>query len=113
MDLSRTGHKSPNIYKGCWSLCIYKRNRSLWIYKGQDTGTNGLKKDGTQEPIHLIRMLEPSGMYFTVADPDSGSDAFLTPVPGSGIGFSWIPAPQTHIFESLVTIFWIKSSIIL
>jgi hypothetical protein len=64
-------------------------------------------------------------------DPDSGSGAFLTPRPGSGIGFSgsrisgpgsWIPDPesripdsgsQTHIFESLVTNFWVKSSIIL
>ncbi len=26
-----------------------------------------------------------------VADPDPGSDAFLTPGPGSGIGFFWIP----------------------
>ncbi len=38
---------------------------------------------------------------FSVADPDPGSGAFL------------IPGPQTHIFESLVTIFWVKSSIIL
>ena len=31
--------------------------------------------------------------------------------PGSGIGFFRIPDPgsQTHIFESLVTIFWEKS----
>jgi hypothetical protein len=34
---------------------------------------------------------------------DLGYGAFLTPDPGS----------QTHIFESLVTIFWVKSSIIL
>ncbi len=37
---------------------------------------------------------------------------FLTP--GSGIGFLRIPDPgstQTHIFESLVTIFWVKSLI--
>jgi hypothetical protein len=35
--------------------------------------------------------------------------------PGSGIDFFWIPnlGSQTHIFESLVTIFWVKSSIIL
>jgi len=44
---------------------------------------------------------------FSVADPDPGSDAFLTPGPGSGIGFFRIPdlGSQTHIFESLVTIF--------
>jgi len=35
--------------------------------------------------------------------------------PGSGIGFFHIPYPgsQIHIFESLLTIFWLKSSIIL
>ncbi len=35
--------------------------------------------------------------------------------PGSVIGFFRIsdPGSQTHIFESLVTIFWVKSSIIL
>jgi hypothetical protein len=50
----------------------------------------------------------------------SETGAFLTPGsgiwdPGSGIGFFRIPdlGSQTHIFESLVTTFWIKSSIIL
>ncbi len=35
--------------------------------------------------------------------------------PGSGIGFFWIPdlGSQTHIFEGLVTIFWVKASLIL
>jgi hypothetical protein len=49
----------------------------------------------------------------SVADPDPGSGAFLTP--GSGIRKKPIPDPgsQIHIFESLVTIFWVKSSIIL
>ncbi len=37
----------------------------------------------------------------SVADPDPGSGAFLT------------PGSQNHIFESFVTTFWIKSSIIL
>jgi hypothetical protein len=50
---------------------------------------------------------------YSVADPGSG--AFLTP--GSGIGFSESrisdPGSQTYIFESLVTIFWVKSSIVL
>jgi hypothetical protein len=45
----------------------------------------------------------------SVADP--GSDAFLTT--GSGIRNRLFPDPgsQTHIFESLVTIFWVKTSI--
>jgi hypothetical protein len=49
----------------------------------------------------------------SVADPDPGSGAFLTP--GSEIGLFRIPdlGSQTHIFESLVTIFWIKTSLTL
>ncbi len=49
----------------------------------------------------------------SVADQDPGSGAFFTP--GSGIRNRFFPDPgsQTHIFESLVTIFWVKSSIIL
>jgi hypothetical protein len=33
--------------------------------------------------------------------------------PGSQIGFFPDPVSQTHIFESLMTIFWVKSYIIL
>ncbi len=40
-----------------------------------------------------------------VADPGSG--AFLTLDPGSGIGFP-DPGFQTHIFDSLMTNFWVK-----
>ncbi len=44
----------------------------------------------------------------SVADPDPGSGAFLTP--GSEIRNRFFPDPgsQTNIFESLVTIFWVK-----
>jgi hypothetical protein len=51
----------------------------------------------------------------SVADPDPGSGAFGPLDPGSGIGYFRIsdPESQTHIFESLVTIFWVKSYIIL
>ncbi len=73
-------------------------------------------------------------LAISVADPDPGSGAFLTPgsgirngffpdpgfgaflTPGSGIRNRFFPDPgsQIHIFESLlVTIFWVKSSIIL
>ncbi len=46
----------------------------------------------------------------SVADPDSGSGAFLTP--GSGMGKksgsgSWMNNPN-HIFESLTKFFWVK-----
>jgi hypothetical protein len=37
----------------------------------------------------------------SVADPDPGSGAFLT------------PGSQTHIFESTLKIFWVKTSTIL
>ncbi len=62
----------------------------------------------------------PKTVGYSVADPDTGSGirdpgfgAFLTP--GSGIGFFRIPdlGSQAHIFESLVIIFWINSSLIL
>ncbi len=48
-------------------------------------------------------------LSFSVADPGSG--AFLTH--GSGIRNRFFPDPGSlaHIFESLVTIFWVKSSI--
>ncbi len=65
--------------------------------------------------------------FISVADPDPGSGAFLTPGPGSeiqdpvpflpldpdpGSGIGFFPdlgsRSQTHIFESLVTNFWVK-----
>ncbi len=52
----------------------------------------------------------------SVADPDPGSDTFLTP--GSGVRskfFFRIPdlGSHTHFFASLVTIFWVKSTTVL
>ncbi len=44
---------------------------------------------------------------------DPGSGAFLTLDPESGMGLFRIPDPQTHIFDSLMTNFWVKSTIIL
>jgi hypothetical protein len=54
-------------------------------------------------------------LKFSVADPGPGSGAFLTLDPRSGIGFFRIPdlRSQIHIFESFLTIFWVKSSIVL
>jgi hypothetical protein len=61
-------------------------------------------------PIYRQKLVLQNSSF---ADPDPGSGAFLTP--GSGIRNRFIPDPgsQTHIFESLVTTFWVKSSIIL
>jgi hypothetical protein len=52
-------------------------------------------------------------VFSSVADPDPGSGAFLTP--GSGIRNRFFPDPgsQDHIFKSFLTIFLVKSSIIL
>ena len=57
-------------------------------------------------------------IFISVADPDPGSGGFLTP--GSGIrnvffSGSRIPDPgsQDHILKSFLTIFLVKSSIIL
>ncbi len=51
---------------------------------------------------------DPTLIGNSVADPDPGSGAFLTP--GSGIWNRFFPdtGSQIHIFESLVTIFWGK-----
>jgi hypothetical protein len=56
--------------------------------------------------------------WISVGDPYPGSGAFFTLDPGSVIGFfsgSRVldPETQTHIFESLMTIFCVKITIIL
>jgi hypothetical protein len=52
-----------------------------------------------------------TGIENSVAEPDPGSGAFLTPGSGFRIRFYGSRIPN-HIFESLVTIFLVKSSII-
>ncbi len=49
----------------------------------------------------------------SVADPESGILCLFYLASGIGNRVSLDPGSQTHIFESLVTIFWVKSSIIL
>jgi hypothetical protein len=53
-----------------------------------------------------------NGLGSSVADPDPGSGAFLTPGPRSGIGVSQIPdlGSQIHISENLVTISGVTST---
>jgi hypothetical protein len=65
---------------------------------------------------HRGKKLDPDAQTMitsSVADPDPGSGAFITP--GSGIRNSFFPdlGSQSHIFESLLTIFWVKSYLIL
>jgi hypothetical protein len=52
-------------------------------------------------PVLRIRIRDP--VPFGPLDPGSGIGLFRIPDPGS----------QTDIFESLVTTFWVKSSLIL
>ncbi len=55
------------------------------------------------EITHCIRNRLADFRLFSVTDPDAGSGAFLTLDPGS----------RTHIFNTLMTNFWVKSTIIL
>ncbi len=47
--------------------------------------------------------------FSSVADPDPGSGAFLTPGFGIRTGFFPDPGSQDHIFKSFLTIFLVKS----
>ncbi len=72
-----------------------RRMRCCWYYAAEHS--------------KLFRVRRSS--VISVVDPGSG--AFLTP--GSGIqnGFFPDPGSQDHILKSFLTIFWVKSSIIL
>ncbi len=72
-----------------------------------------LVKKSEPEPWNLNYYVFDCLHLTSVADPDPGSGALFTP--GSEIGLFRIsdPGSLNHIFESLVKIFWVKSSIIL
>ncbi len=85
---------------------------------GAASAVRGRLATGNNLTVILHRFppfFEQSMLGSSVADPDPGSGAFLTPGPGSGIRNRFFPDPgsQNHIFKSLMTIFCIKSSIIL
>jgi hypothetical protein len=103
----------------CWKILNFALLFShLWCWKiyfliccsaacGSGLVSPGDRKCGASQRSssqHNMRDTTPGTLlhfYSSVADPD----------PGSGIGFSYpgsrIPDSQTHIFESLVTIFWV------
>ncbi len=101
-------------------------NRTVWHTKNR-VGDAGLRIRGhphvVQPGQHLHTLVRPEehkphthlencpGQRLTLR----GSVAFwpLDPDPGSGISFFPDPGSQTHIFESLVTNVWVKSSPIL
>jgi hypothetical protein len=74
---------------------------------------NAMNKDPAVNRVKAFikRLLQVPSIIPSVADPESA--AFLTP--GSRIRNRLFadPGSQTHIFESLVIIFWVKSYIIL
>jgi hypothetical protein len=77
-----------------------------YIFKTEDDVPVGKVKEKNME------------IFFRCCGSGSGIRCLFDPWiqdPGSGIGFFQIPdlGSQTHIFESLVTIFWVKISIIL
>ncbi len=113
--MSRIRNTSCQIHT--WRLFTY-----LCIEQISSKQASGIHQ--TEESIQLI--LNIYRCYFatlincSVADPDPGSGAFLTP--GSGIWDpEWIfsgsrisdPGSQDHILKSFLTIFLVKSSIIL
>ncbi len=68
-----------------------------------DCGSVRIRTPGLSLNSLSTRVPEPALLILpetSVADPDLGSGAFLT------------PGSQTHTFESLVTIFWAKRSTI-
>jgi hypothetical protein len=63
---------------------------------------------------HHYRNLVVASLRNSVADPDPGSGAFFDPLFRNRSFFRISdPGSQIHIFESLLTIFLVKSSIIL
>jgi hypothetical protein len=88
-------------------------------YESATTGLQTLQ--GSISSLNCERPKSSIGPFWasfwicSVADPYPGSGAFLTP--GSGIRNRFFLDPglgsQTHIFDSLETIFWVKSSKIL
>ncbi len=107
---------------GNCARCQTSTRRSLWaasltlrfliFYIVCFRSTVGRKRGFSVEPPTKTSCNKTS-----VADPDLGSGAFLTLDPWSWIGFFRIrisdPESQTHIFDSLMTNLWVKSTIIL
>ncbi len=88
-----------------------------WILIRIETYADPQHRPGLKENSDFLSSLPPEVLsslpVLRIRIRDPGSGAFLTP--GSGI-LNWVfpdPGSQTHIFESLLTIFGVKSSIIL
>jgi hypothetical protein len=107
------------IYK---SLVVVVGCRTKWLYQQlPSTPPLWFSSMGSEIQVRLLllytkyrlyyRYVSKSGRFFllksrkhiphvhngSVADPDPGSGAFLTPVPGSGIRNSFFPDPRSRI----------------
>jgi hypothetical protein len=129
---NNSGLSFEELYRNAYTMVLHKHGERL--YSGlKEVVTNHLEskvRPTTRMPcsftsddrngfcimklVGVTNYLESKVRPTTsVADPDPGSGAFLTP--GSEIRNRFFPDPgsQTHLFENLMTIFWLKSSIIL
>jgi hypothetical protein len=112
------------LYEYSSELCIYLRQLEERFVLHKDFLEGGSINQGMRAMVvnWIIEVRQFSGrqqiepcvqnrhLLNSVADPDPGSGAFLTP--GSGIGFfqipdsgSRIPDPKPHIFESIFNFF--------
>jgi hypothetical protein len=69
------------------------------------SGTEGGRRRHHQVLLSVLRIRIRDPVPFLPLDPGSGTGFFRSRIPD--------PGAQTHIFKSLVTTFWVKSSIIL
>jgi len=96
----------------CWSLFCFRHGA---VHEGRRR--RGRHHRGISPSVRDYGGKNPFMKFdfISVADPDPGLGAFWPLDPGSGISFFRIPDPgsQDHIFKSFLTIFFVKSSIIL
>ncbi len=116
------------IYITLWTIHLGKRLHCLYLAsfcRHSRAGQGLQRQDGRHRPDHSsggtnqnVRSVAFPSRLPSVADPDAGSGTFWTP--GSGIRNRFFsgsrisdPGSQTHIFQSIVTIFWVKTLILL
>jgi len=102
-------------------VCKMQRLKEFWVSRTMISVKILPLFSGISNLTHLFKfenftfeckmLLAPDRIDLSnVAYPDPGSVVFLTPGPGIRNRFFPDPGFQTHIFESLVTIFGVKSS---
>jgi hypothetical protein len=101
--------------------CVLRQRRPISTVHNTDSTYRTLLLKGLSDLTRMAQKGTYPGTGYPNSKPvlririrDPGSGAWPLD-PGSGIGFFRIPdlGSQTHIFESLMTIFWVESSLIL